>query len=234
MAPCYEYGTDLTYTVSNCDNTTAGGTYDGIYPYTNRMDTGGTSHTVTWTSNIDSGRMIYNDPIIWRPGTYQWDAQLGNAIYDTPPVRVPYVAPIFTPEQAETFRLASLEMLEEQRIWKEQEAVRRAAQVTREQKAEGLIKEILGEIQYTALKKRGYIDIPSGFDPTKRYRIRPHRMIGIVKQVNGEWQEVPQALCIHPTHGYVEGDVVATKIALCKFDERELLKTANVHERLAA
>jgi len=223
MAPCIEYGIDLTYVTSNCDNTTAGGTtYDGIYyPYTNRIDTGGNSYTVTWTGqNVGGNEFIYN-PIIWRPEQNHWESWGGGGGAE------PYVAPILTPEQAEAVR-------EEQRIASEQQVAWRSAQANREQKAEGLIKEILGELEYTAFKKCGYIDIPSNFDPNKRYRVRPNRMIGVVKMAHGAWQEMNQSLCIHPTHGYVEGDVVATKIALCKFDERELLKTANVHERIAA
>jgi hypothetical protein len=32
----------------------------------------------------------------------------------------------------------------------------------------------------------------------------------------------------------VVGDVVATQIALCKFEEKTLLEKANVHQRMAA
>ena len=230
----YEWiGDSPTYTVTS-DCTTGGTTWHDMWY--NGWDNGTTSATVTQTYTL--GGNGYYQPVIWRPGTggvwqvWGGGGASGESIYEGV---IP--APVLTPEQIaeqqqalENRRLAAIEA---QRVYQEQEAARRAAQLTREQKAEGLVKEILGELQYTAFKKRGYIDIPSGCDPTKRYRIRPHRMIGVVKQVNGEWREVAEALCIHPRENFVEGDVVATKIALCKFDERELLQTANRHMRAA-
>lgn len=225
MAPAgdYNYGTAWS---DNCTYTTTADSGTSCWPSTSYcqyyVDPGTTSYNVityTWTGNT-----IGYSPHIYGPMD-------PNRVYDKPVYNWGNIEAYIPPETPE--QRAARE-LEEQR----QAAIAEAARVSRlnrEQKAEGLVKEILGELQYTAFKRHGYIDIPSGCDPTKRYRIRPYRMIGVVRKIGDQWVEQKQALCVGPReYGFVEGDVLATKIALCRFEEAQMLKVANLHERMAA
>jgi hypothetical protein len=104
-------------------------------------------------------------------------------------------------------------------------------------KGDDLLKDLLGESDYSHFKAAGYIDLPSMKDSNVGYRIRgPGRMIGLLKRENGIWVEEKKALCVHPNnaHAFVPGDRISSQVLLCKYDEGLLWSTANVHQLRAA
>lgn len=96
-----------------------------------------------------------------------------------------------------------------------------------------LLQEIIGDVLYRRLERRGFVDLPSIKFPDIRYRIRYNRQIGIVRKVGPAWEEGKEHLCIHPDYRFVAGDKAATHAILCMFDEDMLWRTAN-HNRWAA
>jgi hypothetical protein len=104
-------------------------------------------------------------------------------------------------------------------------AARRAA----EQRAEGLLAELLGERDYAALLTRGYLDIPSRLAPpgTRVYRVA-YPPDGVLLVEHGVAVE---HLCILPTAWVPPADVFLTHKALLEGDEEEYLRLA-VHTPL--
>jgi hypothetical protein len=103
-----------------------------------------------------------------------------------------------------------------------------------EEKAEKLLQDVLGDVMYHRYKKDGYIDIPSGKDINRKYRIRPHKMIGLLKKVDGKWEDENGCLCIHPAKHHAKGDDTLSKVLVCQNDEGLLWKVANHHRGMRA
>lgn len=199
-----------TYTITtDCDTT--GGT-NIYYPTWEEDITTGISANVTYT---------IRDVIYSPPTRYEI---VDNVVYmpQQPPI-------VVAPEEYQ------LKDAEAQRRQTQERRERERVRVIAAQKGERLLRDILGETDFTLFKKNGYVDILSLHDPGKKYRIRENRRIGIVRLEEGRWVEKALSLCIHPESAwqYVIGDLVATHVLLAKFDEPTLNKVANLH-RMAA
>ena len=96
-----------------------------------------------------------------------------------------------------------------------------------------LLQEIIGDVLFRRLERRGFVDLPSMKHPEIRYRLRYNRQIGLVRKVGEAWVESREHLCIHPNLSFVPGDKAATHAILCLFDEDMLWRVAN-HNRTAA
>lgn len=173
---------------------------------------GNGSGTVTTTDGGVGGNGFSNqhNPIVWQ----------NVVVKTTPPV---------------VKKLTKAEKREEVERRKRIEAARIEAQKrldTAKEKGDKLLKQIIGDILFKTYKDVGHVDVHSIDKPEIMYRIRPRREIGVLRKVSGEWKQT-ESLCIHPNTAYVEGDVAAIHVLLCKFDEKMLWEKANLH-RMAA
>jgi hypothetical protein len=95
-----------------------------------------------------------------------------------------------------------------------------------QERAEALLRSVLGEDDYQRLNRRGYLEVPSPSRPRRLYRIPRHQ--GQVKVYEGN---VPvMALCVQPVEPIPDGDVVLMHKLMIEGNEEEYLRIANRFE----
>lgn len=95
-----------------------------------------------------------------------------------------------------------------------------------QQRADALLREVLGEDEYRAVHRRGYLDVPSPSRDRRVYRIPRHQ--GQVKVYEGG---VPiMALCVQSVEPIPDGDTVLMHKLMIEGNEAEYLRTANRFE----
>ena len=99
--------------------------------------------------------------------------------------------------------------------------------------ADQLVRDTLPDAEYEALRRDGYLDVPSSTDENRRYRV--FGQAGSYRQTqmwqrgeNGEWGPL-EALCVvgSGSEAIPAGDLFLTHYLLLKTDEARFLKTAN-------
>jgi hypothetical protein len=91
------------------------------------------------------------------------------------------------------------------------------------QRSEALLRDVLGDEEYTRLTLRGYLEVRSPSHPERVYRIP--RGGGTVEM--SERGEPVVALCIGPTEHLPPADVLVMHKLLIEADEETYLQTAN-------
>ncbi len=91
------------------------------------------------------------------------------------------------------------------------------------QRAEDLLAEVLGEEEYTELKRRGYLEIPSPSRPSRVYRVpRSRDQVRVY-----ESGRALMRLCVGPVERVPDADVVLIHKLMIEGDEQEYLRIAN-------
>jgi hypothetical protein len=215
----YDYHNGVYYLT---DNTV---TYGGVYTY---ETTAGNTYETIWQ---DTGTSSIICPYPYQIFTYP-DYQTVPAQIEPVEGQAPSVW-VTNEFEWQARVLSDDERAAQRRLQEQRQAEAKVAEERRkvaETKGEELLKSIIGEAEFAAFKRRGFIDVPSMKELGKIYRIRPERRIGIVK----DGREQHLSLCIHPSEwGYVVGDLIATHVLLCKYDEARLEQVANLHQMAA-
>jgi hypothetical protein len=95
-----------------------------------------------------------------------------------------------------------------------------------QERADALLRHVLGEESYRLLDRRGYLDVTSPSRPRRIYRIPRHH--GQVKVYEGG---VPvMALCVQSVEPIPDGDAVLMHKLMIEGNEAEYLKVANRFE----
>src|SRR6478672_7923038 len=94
---------------------------------------------------------------------------------------------------------------------------------TAEQRARGLLRQMLGATEYDWLVKRGYLDIASPSIPSRLYRV-PYFQ-GMVEVIEDGISTM--RLCVVPTRWVPDPDVVIMHKLLIEGDEARYLRIAN-------
>jgi hypothetical protein len=95
-----------------------------------------------------------------------------------------------------------------------------------QERAEALLRELLGEDEYRLLARRNYLEVRSPSRPSRIYRIPRHQ--GQVKVYEGG--SPIMALCVQPVEPVPDGDVVIMHKLFIEGNEEEYLRIANRFE----
>lgn len=91
-------------------------------------------------------------------------------------------------------------------------------------RAERLLVDVLGELQFHRLRRTGYLDLPSGRFPGRLYRLD---LAGNLSYRDPGEAGFNTTLCVQPTEPVPRDDMVAARYLLVTADEERLLQTAN-------
>jgi hypothetical protein len=91
-------------------------------------------------------------------------------------------------------------------------------------RADRLLRDVLGEIQYQELRGAGFIDLPSGRHPGRMYRLDS---LGNLSFRDPGETGFNTTLCVQPEEAIPRDDQVAMRYLLVTADEERLVKTAN-------
>jgi hypothetical protein len=97
------------------------------------------------------------------------------------------------------------------------------SRVAAEQRAEGLLRDVLTTSQYHHLRRKGYIEIPSPTRPNRTYRI-PRSRDQVRVYEDGRLIE---RLCVQAIEPMPSGDIVVMHKLMIEGNEVEYLRTAN-------
>ncbi|HEU4754069.1 MAG TPA: hypothetical protein VFU47_13245 [Armatimonadota bacterium] len=95
---------------------------------------------------------------------------------------------------------------------------------TPEDRADRLMRDVLGDDRCARLHQDGYLDIPSGLVPGRTYRL--DSLANLSYRDPGDTR-FSTTLCIQPLESVPRGDLVAMRYLLVTADERRLLQVAN-------
>lgn len=90
------------------------------------------------------------------------------------------------------------------------------------ERADSLLRDSLTPAQYGAYTKRGYVEVPSGLQPGRVYRVDGWRPVTVFE--NGQFIG---AVCIRPREQLPSPDVVLARKLMIEGAEDEFLRTGN-------
>lgn len=213
-----------------CEDTASTNNVDFDYS----TDSTGYSNWTTTTgtdTNIVVGTAAYEGhaPITWR--NIQPRVGLPEEVLrpvELPPQMEIPAQLVIPPEQLEEMRRLEAQRQEvATQVMADREVAMKRLQEAKT-RGDDLLRQVIGDVLFKHYKEEGFVDIPSLIKPNLIYRVRPHRSIGLRKD-----NEEKQSICIHPSGGYVSGDVAAVHALLCMHDEKRLWEKGVLHQMAA-
>ncbi len=92
-----------------------------------------------------------------------------------------------------------------------------------QERAEALLREVLGEHAYQQLGRQGFLEVPSSTFPGRVYRVP--RSQGVVQVYEGG--RLLMSLCVQPRVPLPDADVILMHKLMIEGNEEEYLRTAN-------